>query len=225
MINKQNRKFPTALVVAAIVVLLALSVTFAGIFSNTVSVSRLFSLSDFKASSSVTFEGVTNMTEFTASDGSVQVSLDSASPNYIGKLRVGVLYDGCGVGLVRVRMMEQWSIESDGVRLVKPFKIKIPYLVDDYGDRTGNAKKWFDNRENDYCFYYATPVHSTGEQTIPLVNGVDFDAFDLEAIPNEMQLHVVVEVDVVQVNRYPQYWGMTQLPWTGGVSATEEALS
>ena len=225
MKNKQNRKFPTALVVAAIVALLALSVTFAGIFSNTVSISGLMSLSNFKASSRVYFDGGADASAYTAADGSVQVSLDSAAENFIGNLRVDVQYDGCGVGLVRVRMIEQWSTVSGDIRAVKPFSIRIPYLVDDYADSTGNAKKWFDNRENDYRFYYATPVHSTGERTISLVQGVDFDTFDLESIPGDMQLHIVVEADIVQVNRYPQYWGMTQLPWTDGVSATEEALS
>lgn len=225
MKNKQNRKFPTALVVAAIVALLALSVTFAGIFSNTVSISGLMSLSNFKASSHVYFDGGADASAYTAADGSVQVSLDSAAENFIGNLRVDVQYDGCGVGLVRVRMIEQWSTVSGDIRTVKPFSIRIPYLVDDYADSTGNAKKWFDNRENDYRFYYATPVHSTGERTISLVQGVDFDTFDLESIPGDMQLHIVVEADIVQVNRYPQYWGMTQLPWTDGVSATEEALS
>lgn len=227
MKNKQNRKFPTALVVAAIVVLLALSVTFAGIFSNTVSISGLMSLSNFKASSDVYFDGVADMTAYTETDGSVRVSLNDADPNYIGKLRVDVTYAGCGVSLVRVRMIEQWSTESDGVRLVKPFSIKVPYLVDDYADSTGNAQKWLDNRENDYRFYYATPVHNTGdaERSIPLVQGIDFDTFDIEAIPEGTQLHIVAETDVVQVNRYPQYWGLTQLPWTDGVSATEEALS
>lgn len=223
MKNKQNRKFPTALVVTAAVVLLALSVTFAGIFSNTVSISGLMSLSNFQASGNVYFAGVSDMTAYTDANG-VRVSLNAADPNFIGNLRVDVQYDGSGVGLVRVRMIEEWSTVTGGVRTVKPFSIRVPYIVEDYGTAEGNAKKWFDNRENDYRFYYATAVYSAGAGTIPLVQGVDTDALDLEAIPDGTQLHVVIEADIVQVNRYPQYWGLTQLPWNAGVSATEEAL-
>ena len=38
---------------------------------------------------------------------------------------------------------------------------------------------------------------------------------DLGVLPITTQVHVLFETDAVQVNRYPQYWGLDKLPWAG----------
>ena len=151
-------------------------------------------------------------------DYGVLASVDPSAENYIGKLRASVQYSGRGVGLVRVRLTEEWSVTKNGVRTVQPYQLDIPYVVSDaYSGSagSGNQSKWYDNRLNDYCYYYATPVYSTGTSVIDLIEGVNTSGIDLGVLPITTQVHVLFETDAVQVNRYPQYWGLDKLPWAG----------
>ena len=219
---KTQKKIPTSIPVLVIGIVLLLSLTLAGIYRVDLSVSRLFSLSNFNASSNVYFmKGETRIEAVQAEHGGVKVSLDVEDDNYIGNLRVSVNYSGCGVGLIRVRVLDEWSVTANGVRTVMPH-LPIPFIIDPiYDSETeGNAKKWYDNRVTDGCFYYATPVRMTSDEPaeIRLITGLDDIAFDAGAVASETELHIIVEADVVQVNRYPQYWGLSALPWTDGVS-------
>ena len=202
-----------------VAVLLIVSVTFAAIFRQSISASSTFKVSNFAAQTVVQFDGLSDArTEQYKTEYGVLASVDPSADNYIGKLRAHVQYSGRGVGLVRVRLTEEWSITKNGVRTVQPYQLDIPYVVSDaYSGSagSGNQSAWYDNRLNDYCYYYATPVYSTGTSTIDLIEGVDTSGIDLGVLPISTQVHILFETDAVQVNRYPQYWGLDKLPWAG----------
>ncbi len=248
---KQKKGSLSVLIVLIVAIVLIVSVTFAAIFRHSMTITRLFQVSNLSAQSVVWFDGVSesDMGQYKTEYG-VLASIDPSDANYIGKLRAKVQYKGRGVGLVRVRMVEEWSTpnsytrtveeEVDGdivqrqetvdYRTVFPYKLNMTYTLDSAytGSDSGNKRAWFDNRTNDYCFYYATPVYSTGGDTwqdIPLITGVNTENIDLGLLPSDAQIHVLFETDAVQVNRYPQYWGITSLPWTGADSSTELEVS
>ena len=237
------------MIVLIVAIVLIVSLTFAAIFRHSTTVTRWFEVSNLSAESVVWFDGlnVSEMGQYKTEYG-VRASIDPSDANYIGKLRAKVQYKGRGVGLVRVRMVEEWSTpnaytrtveeEVDGnivqrqetvdYRTVFPYKLDMTYTLDSTFTGSGNQRAWFDNRTNDYCFYYATPVYSTGGDTwrdIPLITGEKKENIDLGLLPSDAQIHVLFETDAVQVNRYPQYWGITSLPWTGADSSTELEVS
>ena len=192
--------------------------------------SRLFSVSNFTCEGDVYFyDGATRYTASKNADGMVAVDYrNSASNNYIENLRVDVKYAGYGVGLIRVKVVEEWSQTSGGTKTVLPYTITMPYTINSpYGASSGNQKKWFDNRENDHCFYYATPVYAstTSTVTIPLIADFDANEIDLGAIASSAVLNIAIDVESVQVNRYPQHWGITALPWTNALSSISEPIS
>jgi len=226
--NKGSKKSPTIIVIAAAAFVMLLTATVA-LFLSVEDFSRLFSVSNFTCKGDVYFYDGNRHTASKNADDMVTVDYrTSASNNYIGKLRTDVKYNGYGVGLIRVKVIEEWSQTEDGVKTVLPYTINMPYTINSsYGTSTGNQKKWFDNRENDHCFYYATPVYAStsSEVTIPLIIGLDADEIDLGAIASSAVLNIAVEVEAVQVNRYPQNWGINALPWTNALSSISEAIS
>ena len=224
MKQKKLKGIFTVPIVLAVVLALLIAGTLA-LFTNTISGVRRFTLSNFTSGVTVTFVDPTTSAVTTASPvGSAgggsyyAVSMNSAATNYLENLHVSVNFQGTGVGLIRVRIAEEWS-RTDGtpsVRTVYPYKSLVPYAIAGtaYNSTTGgNQRAWFDNRANDLCFYYATPVSSVNQRTIPLINGVDTSDLDLGAIKADT-VRILIKVDVVQVNRYPQYWGMNALPWS-----------
>lgn len=227
--TKKRKASASVLIVLIVAILLILSVTFAAIFRQSISVSGTFQASNFSAQSVVKFEGLsdTRMEPYKTSYGGVRASVDPNADNYIGKLRASVQYQGAGVGLIRVRLVEEWSVTKNGVRTVQPYQINIPYVVSDAYTASNNANQsaWYDNRLNDYCFYYATPVYSAGTSTIDLIEGVDATGIDLGVLPIDTEINILFETDAVQVNRYPQYWGLDRLPWTGSSAAVNTGVT
>lgn len=225
MKTKTEKRKLSSVIVAVVCLLAVVSLTLA-MFSRIESVSRLFTVSNFVSEGIVSFEGTDDISEF-KTDSGIKVSLNEADANYIGKLRVAVKYSGYGVGLIRVRIVEQWStLSSDGVRHIMPYTLFMPYTIESKHEGTGNQRAWFDNREEDYRFYYATPVTSSSDEgtQLSLISGFDVDSIDVGAIAEGTELHIVVETEVVQVNRYPQFWGVDRLPWTDGNSLNEEQI-
>lgn len=220
----------TVPIVLAVVFVLLIASTFA-LFTNTISGTRRFTLSNFTSGVTVTFVDPTTSAVTTANPvasaggGSYYtVSLNPAASNYLENLHVDVNFNGAGVGLIRVRLAEEWSKTASSVRTVYPYKSLMPYSIAGtavYNTTTGgNQSAWYDNRANDLCFYYATPVVSTNARKIPLITGVDTSDLDFGAIKTDT-VRILIKVDVVQVNRYPQYWGINTLPWnTQSVSAS-----
>lgn len=245
---KQKKGSLSVLIVLIVAIVLVISVTFAAIFRHSMTITRLFQVSNLSAQSVVWFDGVSesDMGQYKTEYG-VLASIDPSDANYIGKLRAKVQYKGRGVGLVRVRMVEEWSTpnsytrtveeEVDGdivqrqetvdYRTVLPYKLDMTYTLDSAFTGSGNQRAWYDNRTADYCFYYATPVYSIGDtaRDIPLITGVNTENIDLGLLPSDAQIHVLFEADVVQVNRYQQYWNITSLPWLGADSSTELEVS
>ncbi len=227
------KKSPSAIIIAAVALVTVVAVTLAMFVSNT-EVKRLFSVSNFIAEGEVYFDNSGSRTVPSKnSDGTITVNYrDSAATNYIGKLRVNAKYSGYGVGLVRVKIIEEWS-QTDGTgKIVLPYTLNLPYVVaNPYNTASvGNQKAWFNNRANDYCYYYATPIYVASEDadsvvTVPLVTDFSADDIDLGAIASNTVLRIAVEVNAVQVNRYPQFWGLNRLPWTNASSSTNEPVS
>lgn len=233
---KKTNKAHTVWIVALVAIVLVVAVTFANMFRIAFDnpFSRTLRVADLDASAVVTFEKngsvVSNMSQYSSGYGYL-ASTNPSADNYIGNLRVSVNYKGYGVGLIRVRIAEEWSTTANGVRTVLPFKLKVPYTISTpyvTGTDTGNQLKWFDNRETDHRLYYAKPVYCASDSdthSIPLIAGIAAGAVNTNLLPANTEVRIVVEADVVQVNRYPQYWGLTSLPWTNGESLTDEGFS
>ena len=49
--------------------------------------------------------------------------------------------------------------------------------------------------------------------SLPVITGFDESRFDTFGFDGGTSVRVVVEVDAVQVNRYPQPWGIEKFPW------------
>ncbi len=214
------RRPPTAVIIAIIAVIVLVGSTVAWLTIGEAIVNRTYNLSNFDAYAEVYFDGGTNPPEtYRNTDGSVSVDLTNPlAENYIGKIRVDVYYKGRGAAYVRLKTIQQWQENSPGNKILQadnaiPYTIAKPYLPTD----TGNQAKWFDNRADDYCFYYATRLTAlntgfTSAADAKVITGVDITR--LNAIkPDNATLKIGFTLEAVQVNRYPQFWGLESLPW------------
>lgn len=172
------------------------------------------SLSNFQATPVCYFEG--NESEHLT--GLIELSTNPDDANYIGKFRVDVNYTGDGAGYLRVRMVHQFTNGAGGAAVQHP--AELPYQSD--------SNLWKDNRSNDYCYYYMDRLNideSDEEKTLNLITGLipddestqDIDESGATIIQGfrdaDAVIKVAVEADMVQINRYPQIWGMEELPW------------
>lgn len=220
---------PTILILAVAAFVMLLAATIA-LFLTVEDFSRLFSVSNFTCRGDVYFyDGSTASAAVKNADGMISVDYrNPSSGNFIENLKVNVKYSGYGVGLIRVRVVEEWSQTSGGTKTVMPYTLKMPYTISSpYESSSGNQKKWFDNRDADNFYYFAAPVYSSAdtEVSIPLIIGFVADEIDLGVISSSAALNIAVEVDAVQVNRYPQFWGINSLPWANALSAVSEDIS
>ncbi|MBQ7654855.1 MAG: hypothetical protein IJS17_07275 [Clostridia bacterium] len=149
----------------------------------------------------------------------INLSLDPDDDNYFANFHVDVKYKGKGHGYLRVKVVTEAKDSSGYATLTDS---KIPYTLSaEYSDNQGNNQAaWYDNRNMDFCYYYATALSGndstlatlsviTGAQTTDIDSG--FDAAYL--LENNYTLSVAVSSDMVQINRYPQFWGINTLPW------------
>ncbi|MEI6578262.1 MAG: hypothetical protein WCN92_02220 [Eubacteriales bacterium] len=209
------RKPPTAVLVAIIIVIVAVSSTVAWLTAGNAVLNRSYTLSNFDAYANVYFQGNTNQETYHNPDGTLSINISSSSAdNYIGKLRVEAKFKGKGSAYIRLKMIQQWKDGSGKIlqsNTVLPFSISTPYLPGD----TGNQSKWYDNRKDDYCFYYATKLKLTNGsyQTIPIIGGFSFIQFNAIVPSGAVSLNVAFTLEAVQINRYPQFWGINTLPW------------
>ena len=215
MKKEKLRKPPAAVLVALIAVIAAVGTTVAWLTAGQGLMDRFFSLSNFDTKANIWFEGESPITK--NSDGTITVDvINQDAANYIGKLRVNALYTGRGKAYLRVKMIQQWTDAGGTVlntNVLLPFVVSSPYLPDD----TGDQNKWFDNRLDDYCFYYAAKISSSANgtyDTIPvIVAGLDTDRLAAVIPGGTVTLKIAVTLEAVQVNRYPQFWGIDTLPW------------
>lgn len=223
MKKKTTRKPPTAVLILAVAVITAVSFAVAWLTIGDEILDRTYKLSNFDAYAEVYFmDGPTKITPTKSSTfgtvGAIEVDVNNESaPNYIGKLRVDAHYKGKGKAYLRLRVVQQWLKDGDIIQsnAVLPYTIAAPY---NKGVDEGNQVKWFDNRADDYCLYYATPVQGNDNVTVmnlPVITGLDEAEFNASA-PLEggtTTLRLSFELQMVQVNRYPQFWGISALPW------------
>ena len=185
-------------------------------------VSDTFLLSNFNVQPDCYFMNGTTRVEKTSyvdsQTGLINLSTDSSAENYIGKFRVDVKYKGAGHAYLRVKVVTQIKDSSGNVTLSDS---KIPYtLYAVYSDsNSNNQQSWYDNRNADYYYYYASILSgNTNDTTLSLITGCEsFDedsGFDVQYL-NEYgySVAVAIECEMVQINRYPQIWGVATLPW------------
>lgn len=227
---KKIKSVPSSAIVLFVATVMFITVTLA-LFINSVSLDRSFKVSNFRSNCVVYFDNGASRIDCSGANN-IEVSLDRGDDNFIGNLRVNVQYSGCGVGLVRARIIEEWSTfdSETNTRTVVPYQIAVPYLTGTPYDNNekNNQKAWYDNRNTDYYMYYATAVRGYSEskpESIPLITGLSEADMDFDTIPRGTELHITIQTDIVQVNRYPQFWKMTSLPWNGADSSTEVVLN
>ncbi|MBE6755406.1 MAG: hypothetical protein E7555_02965 [Ruminococcaceae bacterium] len=135
-------------------------------------------------------------------NGLIVLSTNPGDDNYIGNFCVDVKYKGDGAGYLRVKMVHEYSING----MSNQHPANVPYKIADEGD-------WHDNRGDDYCYYYKNELDADGdaEQTLSFITANN--DIDLGALADGIVIKVAVETDMVQINRYPQIWGMGKLPW------------
>lgn len=164
---------------------------------------RILSLSNFQAEPICSFEGADSIDSQYKDGNLIILSTEPEAPNYIGNFRVNVKYKGDGAAYLRVKMVHEYSV--NGVSTQHP--ANVPYATSD---------DWYDNRGNDYCYYYKNEVDADdniSEKTLEFITGLNDTEGDISGVADGVVIKVAVETDMVQINRYPQIWGIDHLPW------------
>ena len=203
MSKKINRKALVA-IVAVIAVIAVVGSSLAWFVTQT-SKSQRFLLSGIKASAVVSFANGKNAVDsekYKDSNGLYVLSLNENDENYIGKLRVTVNHSGSSCCL-RVKMAYEWQF-SDGS--VSQYSSAVPFVF---------GSDWYDNRNTDYCIYYRGDDDSGkfSADSMLLISGFNNNKFDTSGFEDGVTVKVLIEVDAVQFNRYPQLWNIEKLPW------------
>ena len=220
--DQKSFKFKRIIILVGTAVLLISTALAWFVSTNSVS-SNTFGLSNFQTQIDCYFMNNSSRVETTnyleSGTNLINLSTNSSDVNYIGNLRVDVKYKGNGYGYLRVKVVTRAKDSNGYVTLTDS---KIPYTIDAvYSGQNGNNQaSWYDNRNRDFCYYYADLLsgNNTSFTTIHLITGVqtsDVDTgFDLNFLQtNGYTLSLAAEVDMVQLNRYPQIWGINTLPW------------
>lgn len=203
MLHKLNKR--AVVIIVAIVAAVAIVGSSLAWFVTRTSLFQNFSVGSFDVSADVYFSDngeKVSADGYKDENGLYLLSLDEDDANYIGKLRVGILHDG-SKACVRVTMNHQWTL-ADGS--IAQNKVAIPYRF---------AQNWYDNRNVDYSVYYKGRDLS-GEATFKnadFITGFDAGSFDTSSIAEGTTVKVLIQVDAVQINRYPQVWGIEKFPW------------
>lgn len=203
MLHKLNKK--AVVIIVAIVALVAVVGSSFAWFVSRTSLLQNFSLSSFEVGADVYFlDGKEKVSadEYKDENGLYILSTNKDDANYLGNLRIDVTHSGAKA-CVRVTMNHQWAL-ADGT--IAQNSVALPYEF---------AKGWFDNRNTDYSVYYAGEDNS-GEasfRTAEFITGFDENSFDASALVEGVVLKLFIQVDAVQVNRYPQIWDIEKFPW------------
>jgi len=214
----KGRKPAAALIIALVAIVVAVSTAVAWlIISTDYSPERYLSLSNFDAYAEVYFDNAGKKTPVRDSLGAIEVDLTGTYPDkYIGNQRVDAKYKGLGAFYLRLKMTQQWTDNTTGKVLqanaALPYKIGgTPYDIETGGPQDA----WFDNRLDDFCIYYADKIQVANANYITkpiIIEGMDITAFNAMK-PAGATLKVSFALEAVQINRYPQFWGIDSLPW------------
>ncbi len=203
MLHKLNKK--AIVVIVALVAIVAVVGSSLAWFVTRSSLSQQFSLSGFDVSADVYFadgDKKVSAESFMDEDGLYSLSLNEDDVNYIGNLRAGVAIEG-GKACLRVTLNHEWTL-ADGT--VAQQSVAVPYEFDTL---------WYDNRAEDYSVYYVGKDMSgkTDFKTADFITGFDEAKLNAEDFADAASVRVLIQVDAVQVNRYPQLWNIEKLPW------------
>ncbi len=192
------------IIVAVIAVIAIVGSSFAWFVTNS-SLSQKFIVSGFDFTGDVYFASngkKTDAKNYIDEDGLYTLSLNESDVNYIGNLRVTVNKTG-SKACVRVRMAYEYNT-ADGK--VEQFITNLPYKFN---------SDWYDNRDVDYCVYYrgADSKGKADFSSEELISGFDKSELNTAGLDVNSKVRVMIEIDAVQVNRYPQMWNIEKLPW------------
>ena len=203
MLHKFNKR--AIVVIVAIVAIIAVVGSSFAWFVTRSSLLQNINLAGIDVSADVFFVDGSNTKfsadEFKDKDGLYVLSLDEKDVNYIGNLHVFVGLEG--TACVRVRMSHEWT-SPDGKVLQR--SVNVPYKF---------GENWFDNRNADYSVYYAGKDMSgkADFDFVSFINGIDETKLDTSDLADGTTVRLLIQVDAVQVNRYPQLWNIEKLPW------------
>lgn len=201
MLKKLNRR--VFVIIVAVVAIIAIVGTSLAWFTTSSSMVQKFNIFGFDVSANVYFDNngkKIKAESYKDENGLYLVSMDKAASNYIGKLRVNVSHSG-GKACVRVRM--NYQLDTDGGNT--QYNVSVPFTFN---------SDWFDNRTTDYCVYYRGDGSGKADfAKSALITGFDEDSFDTTGFAESSSIKLSVQVDAVQVNRYPQMWNIETLPW------------
>jgi len=203
MLKKFNKR--AIVVIVAVVAVIAIVGSSLAWFVTSSSLSQKFSISGFDFSADVYFANgaeKVNASSYQDENGLYNLSLNTEDVNYIGNLRLDVKHTG-GKAYVRVKINHEWTL-ADGS--VAQYNVAIPYYFDSV---------WFDNRDTDYCLYYRG-ADGTGKAKFAeskVITGFNKSEFDTSGFVEGVSVKVLIQVDAVQINRYPQLWNIDKLPW------------
>lgn len=203
MSKKFNKKVLT--VIVALIAIIAVVGSSLAWFVTRTSKTQRFSVFGINVTETVSFsDGKRSIgaEKYKDEDGLYTLSLDKNDENYIGNLRIYLEKSGIKCCL-RVKMVYEWS-NADGS--VKQHDVMVPYVFD---------SEWYDNRNTDYCVYYqgADKSGKAASTAFYLINGFDESSFDTTVFEDGTTVKVLIEIDAVQFNRYPQMWNIEKLPW------------
>ena len=226
--EKKSKKFdPKKLIVLLAVFVLLVSTAFAWFVYTLSPITNTFTLSNFQTDIDCYFLSGNTRTETTnyidSDTNVIDLSLNSADANYFANFHVDVKYKGEGYGYLRVKVVTE---AKDSLGYSTLMDSKPPYVLSAAYDNVdpllnGNDQEaWFDNRNKDFCFYYASELTGNNDtfSTLQVISGAQTSntdsGFDLDYLRNNgYTLAVAVSCEMVQINRYPQFWGMNKLPW------------
>lgn len=163
-------------------------------------------ISDFKISGKAYF----GETEATTLEN---ISLSNPdAPTYLGNLKYVVEYSGISPAMVRIRILEQWVDKNSDV-------IKDAEFTQ-YQISTASGI-WYDNRKNDYCYYYMgaeglengllTGTNQGETKELVLFDGVDMA--NIQSTDGNTEFKLIIQVEAVQPNRFREFFDIEKLPW------------